>query len=444
MKSINITFPKLIICTLAVTSLVFFLSFKWVNNQWRYNIASDGKGYYVYLPAAFIYHDFSYQFTDKTEAVYNPGSIQPPVAKLPNGKKLNKYYAGEAILLMPFFMIAHFLAFLFQFPSDGYSFIYAAMVSIAAVFYALAGLYMLAKLLQTFNVTNNLIAATLILVFGGSTLLHYTWMEPSMSHAYSFFAINSFMALAADFFKNQHKIKLFLLFVTLGIVCLIRPVNVLIVLTLPFIRLMVQPQVSLLDLIKQSRSAIVLGVLLFFAIIFIQLGLYRLQIGQWWIWAYVNEGFNFSSPHFFEIIFSFRKGWLVYTPIALVSMLLGLFIWHKKPMLLFSFFIPLLVILYVASSWYDWAYGASYGCRPMTELAGYAMIPFALALKTIKSNFIKACLFFITWCMLLLNCVQVYQINKHILLWDNMSYKAYKASFLKTSDAHVNMLEEIN
>lgn len=444
MKAINLTFPKLIIYTLAITSLVFFLSFKWLNNQWRYNIASDGKGYYVYLPAAFIYHDFSYAFTEKTEAVYNPGSIQPPVAKLPNGKNLNKYYAGEALLLMPFFFIAHFLANLLQLPADGYSFIYAAMVSIAAVFYALAGLYMLTKLLRAFNVSHNIIAATIILVFGGSTLLHYTWMEPSMSHTYSFFAINAFMAIAADYFTKQHRIKLYLLFATLGVVCLLRPVNALVVLTLPFIWLMVQPQVSLFNMLKKAGIALLWGTLLFVLIVLIQLGLYQLQIGQWWIWAYVNEGFNFSQPHFFEIIFSFRKGWLVYTPIAGVSLLLALYRWHKKPILMFCFFIPLFVILYVASSWYDWAYGASYGCRPMTEIIGYAMIPFALALKKIESYLAKAGLLFIAWCFLLLNCVQVYQINKHILLWDNMSFKAYKASFLKTSDAHTNMLEQIN
>jgi hypothetical protein len=444
MKIMFLSFPRLIIGTLATVSFVFFLSFKWVNHQWRYNIASDGKGYYVYLPAAFIYHDFSFQFTEKTEAIYNPGSIQPPVAQLPDGKKLNKYFVGEALLLIPFFLIAHVLTILFQLPADGYSFIYAIMVSVAALFYALAGLYMLNKLLLDFKVTNNIRAITFIVVFGGSTLLHYTWMEPSMSHVYSFFAINTFLALAANYFKHQQKIKLYLLFLTLGLICLIRPVNALVVLTLPFVWLMIQPIVSPINMLKNSFKTLILGTFLFAAIIFIQLGLYQLQIGQWWIWAYTNEGFNFSNAHFFDIIFSFRKGWLIYTPIALVSLLLAVYIWHKNLFVLCAFFMPLIVILYVASSWYDWAYGASFGCRPMTEMIGFVMIPFALSLQIIKNRITKLSLFFLVWCFLLLNCVQVYQINKHILLWDNMSFKAYKASFLKTSDADANMLEETN
>lgn len=437
----TVRFPNLIIITIAIASLVFFLSIKWVHNEWRYNIASDGKGYYVYLPAAFIYHDFTFQFTEKTEQQYNPGSIQPPVAQLPNGQKLNKYFAGEAILLMPFFLMAHLLSYLFHFPPDGYSFIYAAMVSLAAAFYALAGLYMLSRLLQLFAISEHIIAFILLLVFGGSTLLHYTWMEPSMSHVYSFFAINSFMALAADYFKHQQKGKLYLLFITLGIIGLLRPVNVLIVFSLPFIWLMLNLKNSVLLFIKQSITNVFLGVFLLMSIVFIQLILYNLQIGQWWIWAYTNEGFNFAHPHFFDIIFSFRKGWLIYTPMALVSILLALYIWRNNLILLGSFIMPLAIILYVASSWYDWAYGASYGCRPMTEFIGFAIIPLAIGLQKASKPITRSGIILVCWCFLLLNCVQVYQINKHILLWDNMTFKAYKASFLKTSEAAVNMLE---
>jgi hypothetical protein len=171
--------------------------------------------------------------------------------------------------------------------------------------------------------------------------------------------------------------------------------------------------------------------------------LYKLQIGQWWTWAYANEGFNFSHPHFSELVFSFRKGWLVYTPIALISIVSAIPMWRKNVVLLLAFLMPLVIIVYVASSWHDWAYGASYGCRPMTEYFGFVIIPLALSLQTIKNYLFKAILVFSTWCLVLLNCVQVYQINKHILLWDNMSFKAYKASFLKTSDGHVNMLEQI-
>jgi hypothetical protein len=41
----------------------------------------------------------------------------------------------------------------------------------------------------------------------------------------------------------------------------------------------------------------------------------------------------------------------------------------------------------------------------------------------------------------LLNIIQTYQINKYILLWDEMTFDAYKASFLKTHERYVHMLD---
>jgi hypothetical protein len=435
----EISFPKLIIATLAVTSLVFFLSFKWVNNQWRYNIASDGKGYYIYLPAAFIYHDFSYEFTNQTELQHYSGDIQPPVATLSNGEKLNKYFVGEAMLLLPFFLIAYLLSIICGAAVDGYGFVFQAMVSVAALFYALAGLWQMKRLLQRFQVSENIIALVLLLLFAGTNLLHYTLMEPSMSHVYSFFAITSFLAVTGDYCIHKKAIQLFTMASLLGIICLIRPVNVLVVLTVPFIGFMLNKQV--LSPFSKLSLTYVVAACVFLCIVFIQLLMYKLQVGEWLVWAYVDEGFNFRNPHFFDFLCSFRKGWLVYTPVCAVSLLAAFYVWRKNLVLLGAFFIPLVMIVYVLSSWHDWAYGASLGSRPMVDFSGYAIMPLALCFNQIKSYTYKLLLVLSVWCMLLLNIIQTYQINKYILLWDEMTFDAYKASFLKTHERYVHMLD---
>lgn len=433
------TFPNLVLGTILLVSSVFFFSFKWVNNQWHYNIASDGKGYYIYLPAALIYHDFSFKFTDQIEAKNYLGDVQPAVAKLPDGNRLNKYFVGEALLLLPFFLMACVVSYISGLPVDGYNFIFQAAVSLAALFYVLMGLMQLKRLLMHASLSQNVIGFVLILVFAGSNLLHYSLMEPSMSHVYSFFAVTSFLSVSADFMLQNKKHQLYLMFALLAIICLIRPVNGLIVFTLPFIVLLLK--IKRIDLFILRKKSIFIGIGLFFSIIFIQLFMYKLQTGHWWVWAYHNEGFNFMKAHFLEFLFSFRKGWFIYTPIALLSILLACFAWKKKPTLLFSFLAPILFIVFVASSWHDWAYGASFGSRPMTEFMGFVILPLAITLNNMQSYFKKAIIVFIAWCFLLYNCVQTYQINKYILLWDNMTFEAYKASFLKTHEQFIHMLD---
>ena len=62
-----------------IVCLVLFAALKVWNNDTsrKILIASDGKGYYAYLPAIFIYHDLGFNFIDEYEEKYFPG--QEPV-----------------------------------------------------------------------------------------------------------------------------------------------------------------------------------------------------------------------------------------------------------------------------------------------------------------------------------------------------------------------------
>jgi len=52
--------------------ILLFLFFKNPGVPWDRSINSDGKGYYAYLPAFFIYHDFTYKFIASYEEKYYP------------------------------------------------------------------------------------------------------------------------------------------------------------------------------------------------------------------------------------------------------------------------------------------------------------------------------------------------------------------------------------
>jgi len=54
-----------------IIACTIFLCFKQLkDNNWNRCISSDGKGYYAYLPAIFIYHDLQFQFVEQYETKY--------------------------------------------------------------------------------------------------------------------------------------------------------------------------------------------------------------------------------------------------------------------------------------------------------------------------------------------------------------------------------------
>src|ERR1044072_9613417 len=137
---------------------------RWTSDDWQTTLGSDGIGYYSYLPATFIYHDYSYLFVPRLVKKYpqlwiarERGFCNPF-----NGKLVNKYFAGEAVAITPFFLVAHWLSGSNENPADGYSFYYMAAVSLAAIFYVLLGLGALRELLLRFEIREGAVAVVLL------------------------------------------------------------------------------------------------------------------------------------------------------------------------------------------------------------------------------------------------------------------------------------------
>src|SRR5271156_1891631 len=72
------------------------------------NICSDGRGYYAWLPAIFIYHDVNFGFFENVE-LKSPlcggkvGGCLQDYRNTFDGKVCNKYYPGASFMMLPFF-----------------------------------------------------------------------------------------------------------------------------------------------------------------------------------------------------------------------------------------------------------------------------------------------------------------------------------------------------
>ena len=112
-----------LVCIAIVFTYIVFNLASWKS---RHMLGMDEAGYYIYLPATFIYHDVGHlAFYPQMEAKYNlsNGVKWYAIYDEPGGFKLNKYPLGTAIFELPFFFAAHIVCLLqpATYPPDGYS-----------------------------------------------------------------------------------------------------------------------------------------------------------------------------------------------------------------------------------------------------------------------------------------------------------------------------------
>jgi hypothetical protein len=337
-------------------------------------IKSDGGGYYAHLPCLFIYGDYETTYLKEAEAKGQKAVPPAYLFKNDKGKLFNKYAPGVAFVQTPFFLIAYFVADLSGVPIDGYSTIFQLFFLIGSLFYSILGFYFLRKILEKILGRDGSFG-WLTLFCLSTPILFYAVFSPSMTHAFSFsfFAIFAYLILLLKYEKSTR--NWFLTGLVLVILLLIRPTNALVLLTIPFL---LGDWRSVKDLIFSGlkRAWIWLTPLLF--VFSIQLIITRLQVGEWKLNNYPGEGFNWSDPKIFQVLFSFRSGIFVQFPVLMIGFA-GLILWIRRSAFSATAFICYFaVVTYVNSSWWCWDYESYFGNRAFTEHLLFLSIPLGM------------------------------------------------------------------
>jgi hypothetical protein len=430
---------KYIISILILVALVCANNIQWGGNHWKDIVKADGKGYFAHLPAVFIYNDLNFSFFDSIEKKYPNPSIYYDYRIEHKGKIANKYFAGTALAMSPFFLGAHFLSSLFGFPTDGYSKLYLISISIAAIFYLWFGLYYLKKFLLMYSTNQTIISFILFVLVFSTNLFYYVINEPSMSHIYSFAFITAFVFYAKKYFHSPDYKVLLLLSILLGLIILIRPLNAIVLLLTPFLSGSWFLFKSRLSEFIKSPSNIFLFVSITFSIIVIQFIIYKIQTGYFFIDSYGDETFNWLMPHPIDFLFSYKKGLFVYTPILLLS-LIGLFFMLKKDKFrFFSLILFLIILVYLLSAWWNWWYGGSFGTRVVLEY--YSIAAFLLLFtfnqlkrRALKIGFYSVCIVFLLICQ-----IQQFQYRYYHIHWEKMDKEHYWRCFLRVDLVKQNL-----
>ncbi len=437
-ESENKYFAKRIILFIGVILIFFMIKIRWFDGdkeRWKTIVETDGKGYYAYLPAIFIYQDLQYDFIVEAEAsIYGIGRAQKRL--LANGQPGNKYFVGVAVLLTPFFLTAWFVSKITGHGSSGYNMIFFSSVAAAAIFYLLVALLYLRKLLLLLGSKEKWIGVVLLLLVFATNIFWYVLYEPSMSHIYSFAAVSAFLFFIKSYEIQKKTHQLICAAAALAIITLIRPVNVMIVLGVPFLSGSYENFLILLNTIFKNKKAMLFGIIIYSALVFIQPYIYYLTSGDFFKWPYADEGFDFKHPHFWDGLFSYRKGLFIYTPIMFIAFLFIIPYFKKSMFAALGYIISFIVFIWVITSWSSWSYGGAFSLRPVLEFYPLLIIPMAVGLNNLKKRY-KIILIVFLFLPLTGFCLfQTYQYEKHILSYDEMNKEKYWKVFLK-SDRHL-------
>ena len=421
------------ILTLLILSFALTIFSRDSNNKTTI-IDGDGSGHYAWLPSIFIYKTLDFTSVFEAEKIRRGPDYQGHNYHKVNKIIINKFPPGTAFLIMPFFLLALLISSLFGLSLDGYNLVFQYSVGIAALFWAFVGLVYAYKLLLTYQIKTKQALFVVLASFFGTNLFAYTFYMPAFSHVYSFALISMLLYSVRIYFLNNRLGVLLLSSFLFGLVAITRSVNILVILFIPFLASNINTLIAGVKN-KLKNLNIVFVVVVFVLAIMPYLFINHIQTGHYLFFSYQNEGFYWDRPEVFNFLFSFRKGWFVYTPflVLIIPALIRLFRKNKFEFTFISLF--LVVVIYVFSSWWNWFYGDSFGMRPMVDFTAIFILIIALLFKDLKDTIKTFTLIFI-FIAIALNFVQTYQYSKGIIHPDSMNYKAYSHVFLKTSSAY--------
>ncbi len=413
---------SLIVCVVLIS--LFTLQKK----QWtRENgvIVSDVINYYGYLPATFIFHDLGIK---KAETIDN-GTFW--AVHLPNGNNVIKMSMGLSMIYAPFFFVGHAAAKLLGYEAYGFSEPYKFALTISYLFYLLIGLIYMRKILLRYF-SDKIAAISIVAIALGTNLLYYASIEGTMSHIYNFALFNVFIWHTMKWHDKPTFKRLFGLGALAGLIVLIRPSNV-VVLIIFFLF-----NVSSFLLLKEKIGFVLkkihwfLGMLLAFLLVWLPQFIYNIHFtGHLFFYSYTNEGFFFTNPQIIDGLFSYRKGWLLYTPLMIISLIGVFYSVFKKREYSWAILIFTVLNIYLIFSWWCWWYGGSFGQRSFVDSYGLLAIPFALILseaERIKKGIYKA-LIGIVLLLIVFNNFQVQKYTHGSIHFADMTKAAYWNSF---------------
>jgi len=421
----------------AATAVIAVFAYLWLFLRPGYApIHSDGYSYYVYLPSWVIYRDVTMEALarDWYGGTYPgfTGLLRWPTT----GQWVDLHPIGTALLMAPFFVAGDLLSLWSNLPRDGFSLYYEHAAGAAGIAYLLAGLAMLRRILRG-HFSDGVVLATLVGITWGTNLFHYGVFDGTFSHVFSFFLFCCWILIVERWWELERPTwgLSLALGIVAGLIVLVRHTNAILLLVLPLYGVTRWTDLrarigSMWERRKWLGAAMLVGLVALMP----QLLIYRMSTSSWLVNPYsaLNIGFSFGSPRLVGVLFSTQKGLFFWSPLLLLAVLGAIVAdgWARR--LVAPAIAVFAIQTYLASSWYDWQFGASYGHRAFTDALPLAAVLLAacfqwLAGRVATRRFVTG----VAAALVALSVAQMVQYWTGKIPIANTTWQEYRDAFLR-------------
>ncbi len=415
-----------VIVTIIAVFTIIIASGKWKKPQGV--IYSDVQEYYTYLPAFFIYHDLTAKTVPSEYFKYFW------LGKSPNGKKVFRFTMGLSFLYAPFFFMAQLYAQFSGGNISGFSSPYQFSLLMSSFTFLLIGLIFLRKILLLYY-KKYIVAITLIAIVFGTNLLLYSSVRAPMAHTYNFALFSMFIYFTIKWFRTPYYRYALAIGLLTGLISLIRPSNIIIVLFFIFYQTVSWKSFTAhISVFAKQYKQFLVTVFAAFLVWVPQLIYWKIYTGSFLFYSYGKEGFFFNNPQIINILFSYRNGWLLYSPLMIIALTGIVVLYFKRKDFFFPVLIFTLLNIYILSSWWCWWF-VGFGNRAFIDSYAILAIPFAeiTALILSRRSKIKYLYYPVLLFLVFLNGFQTWQFTHDMGHYDGMTKSSYRYLFLNDS-----------
>ena len=424
---------------LVVLLFVALVTFRSSNIQEK-EISWDVFGYYLPIIATFQFDDPLMKDRSWVEELNAEKKLTGTVYQLSttdSGEPMYFFLFGMSYFYVLFYFIGDWIAGFMGYAQDGFSAPYTIALVYGCMIYTLIGLIYLRKILRHFF-SETITVWVLILIVLGTNYAHHMSIKNLETVNVLFFLATIVIWNTIQWHINQKFKHLLAIAIGSVLMALVKPSEILFLL-LPIMWNVWNKESAIdkLNSIWQRKFQFLIVIVVACVIAFPQLYYWYLKTGFWIFDTYKNPGVGLDilSPHIFDSLFSYKKGWLLYTPV-MVFALIGIYYFQRRNKRIFlAVFLTILVSAYIVFSWTEWWYGAGFSNRPMITYypllsicLGYFLVELLQWKKTMQTVIFVVFTFFI-----FLNQFQWWQLRVYILDPYRTTKAYYWASFLHTS-----------